>query len=365
MHIAHLTLLHGYNYGGMLQAFATQKILKSYGHKVTTVDYHPFRRARLIRKLTFNISPIHKKLQQWQDTRNFSCVSEFTKFRADNFEFSPSCNTSADLTHACREIDAVVVGSDQVWSSVWLHPPYFIDFKLPDKCKRVSLSACCGQLSKEPAYLDFVKINISRFDSISVRNNFTAELIKQTTGRDAEILCDPTLATDIPTEKVDIPSKPYIIAYVINRPASLKTANQIIHDLKAKTKLDVYSITPAELKGSEKLDVDKIYNDINPFQWNYLISNAAAVVTDSFHGSIFSIKNHKKLYLIENNLKASKRISALLQSFSMTDVVVNENNKIDDIDIFHKSICWENVDATIEEMREQYNRFVSKSFLEG
>lgn len=357
MRIGHLTLLHGYNYGGLLQAYATQKILKSHGHEVITVDYHPAKRMILLRQMTFNISVLHKPLGLWIDKKKFSGVSQFEKFRRQNFDFSPPSYNNHQLTKICREMDAVAVGSDQIWSSTWVKPPYFLDFDLEPNCKRLALSACCGYLNTEQQYLDYCTKTLGKFDAISVRNNFTAELVQRTTGEIPKVVCDPTLATDLPTTTVQGIASSYILIYVIKRPASLNLAQKVINYLKASNGIPVYSITPAELKGVETLTVDQTIQNISPFQWNYLIANASLVITDSFHGTIFSVKNHRKFLVLNSNLKKAGRFKSLLGDLGLERRIINGLNELNKLDELSEP-NWVAVDQEITKMAQGYHDFV-------
>ncbi|MES2467247.1 MAG: polysaccharide pyruvyl transferase family protein [Verrucomicrobiota bacterium] len=322
MRVGHLTLLHGYNYGGMLQAWATQEILRSHGHEVITLDYHPARRMQLLRRACLNFRPLFQPLASFSDKLNFSGVDQFNAFRARHFTFSKTCSDIRTLERACRDFDAVVVGSDQVWSPDWIRAPYFVDFDLPSSCRRVSLAACCGRPCEDPEYRAFVARTLSRFNQISVRNEFTADLVRQTTGKEPAIVCDPTLATEVPAHPVPGISGPYILAYIINRKHSIPLATEALLKLKRQIGLPVYSIPPAELKGQCGLPADRILGPITPFQWNHLIANASWLVTDSFHGTIFALKNHRNFTAISSGFKTAGRLGAILSATGLTDQMV-------------------------------------------
>jgi hypothetical protein len=359
MRIGHLTLLCGYNYGGLLQAWATQEILRSRGHEVISLDYHPARRMQMLRKLFPGMHPCHKSLGRFLDKCKFAGADLFDGFRKDNFTFSAPCTGVRDLERACAKLDAVVVGSDQVWSPGWVRPPYFIDFKLPPACKRVSLAACCGFLSDDPDYLDYVAHTLARFDDLSVRNKFTADLVNRTTGRTPAVICDPTIATDVPSVPVPGISGPYILAYIINRKHSIPLATEVLLKLKRQTGLPVYGIPPAELKGRSGLPVDKTVGPITPFQWNHLIANASWLVTDSFHGTVFSLKHHRDLTVISSGFKTAGRIEALLSAAGLTDRMVT---KLPEGNIAHIAAeYWRASDRYLSEERVRYHEFLAKS----
>jgi len=359
MQIAHITLLHGYNYGGLLQAYATQQILRAAGHEVLTLDYHPSKWMILLRKLTFNIPILHRSLGFLLDRMRFSGAKEFNAFRKKHFRFSASCHSPAQLSAACRGYNAVVVGSDQVWSPIWLRAPYFLDFDLEPGCKRFSLAACCGVISEDPSYLAYVAKTIARFDAISVRNDFTAELVSRTTGRSATIICDPTLAVDIPTEPVPGISGPYILVYLINRSESLSMATAAIRHLKAVTGLPVFSIPPAELKGANQLGADRCISDISPSQWTHLVANASYLITDSFHGSMFAAKHHRNFVVPDSGHKVLGRIHSLLSKLQLEHFFLYDSSQLPVMDTLYPTTDWSAVDSRISDMRDNYLAFVA------
>ena len=357
--------MHGYNFGGLLQALATKKILEDHGHEVITLDYHPAKRMELIRQLTFNISTIHKFIGIWLDKQKFSSVSQFEDFRTNNFTFSPSCYSSKQLSKFCQaqDMDAVVVGSDQVWSADWIKPAYFIDFNLKNNCKRIALSACCGHYSENQKYLDYCGNVLNKFDAISVRNTFTAELVKRTTSRLPEIVCDPTLATNLPIAPVTEIQVPYALLYIINRSQNLVLAQKSIN-LYSKYNTEqtpVYSITPAELKGVETLKVDRVIYNITPLQWHYLIANANIVITDSFHGTIFSLKNHRNFAVLNKGLRTAGRFQSLLIDLGLEERIINCEDEIYKIQAL-KEYDWSVIDEKIEQMSRTYHDFVDREF---
>jgi hypothetical protein len=359
-------MVHGYNYGGILQAYATQQILRSHGHEVVTLDYSHSKRKQLLRKLCLNIRGIQDRLQRPIDKLWFFGVDAFEGFRKTHFKFSRPCIGSRDLQEACRGFDAVVVGSDQVWSPEWVDPPYFLDFELAPDCRRVSLAACCGQRSENPEYLAYAAHTLGRFDALSVRNDFTAAMVEQATGRIPDILCDPTLAAELPTtESVPGISGPYILAYLLNLGQSHPLGSEIIQRLKQQAGLPVYSLPLIKRKGTCNLPSDKVIHAISPFQWIHLVANASYFVTDSFHGTLFALKNQRNFTVVSSGYKTIGRIRSILQDVGLEDRVVEgrleANYAIQDI----KAESWQTTIDYLALQQEHYHRFVNRVFGEA
>lgn len=359
MTIGHLTLLHGYNYGGMLQAYATQAILKSHGHTVITLDYHPWKKYDLIRKASFFSKPIYEYFRRLLDTRAFSGVDAFDSFRKQHFEFSPPCQTRSQLSRVSQTMDCVAVGSDQIWSASWTRPAYFLDFELPKSCKRVSLAACCGTPSSEAGFRSFLRKTVGRFDAVSVRNDFTARLVAECTGKSAAVVGDPTLACTIPTSKIsDFPER-YVLVYVINRPQSTDLTVHTLQQLARHENLHIVSVPPAECRANEELPCDSIISNISPFQWAWLIQNAALVITDSFHGTIFAAKYHRPLIVVDSGFRANNRLHALAKTMQIEGFVSTLDSPLEVSDILNSPKNWRDVDSRIDASARSYHAFLA------
>ena len=347
--------MHGFNYGGILQAYATQSVLRSHGHEVTTLDYHPSRKAILLRRLTGNQAWIHRPLRRWQDRRKFSGVDAFERFREEHFHFSKPCYNASQLSRACAGMDIAAVGSDQVWSAAWLRPPYFLDFPLPAGTRRVSLAACCGHPSSQGGYRDYLRRTLGKFDALSVRNKFTADLVEEVLGKRPTIICDPTIAHDFGS--FPSPSaEPYVLVYVINRLRPLGLAAELIGQIRQQTGCRVVSITPAELRGAESLPVDEVLTDISPLDWVAWIANSAAMVTDSFHGCVFAAKYQRQFVYADSSGETVGRISALLHELQLGHLQVQSAAGLDAA--AGTAIDWERVAGKLADWRAGYHDFV-------
>jgi len=356
MRIGHLTLLHGYNYGGVLQAWATQENLRKHANEVVTIDYHPARRMQLMRRVCLNYRPVYWPLAQVSDKLKFAGVDKFNDFRARHFTFSKPCSDARSLSAVCKNFDAVVVGSDQVWSPDWLRAPYFLDFDLPPTCRRISLAACCGRPGDDPAYLDYVAHTLARFDHLSVRNEFTATLVRNATGREPVILCDPTIAAAMPQAPVPNLPKDYIFAYVINRKHSVPLASDTLRRLKEKTGFPVVSVPPAEERGRCELDADIVLDAVSPLEWMGLVAHASWVATDSFHGTVFSLKHHRDFSVISSGFKTIGRIQSILDAVNLGDRIHTQSGQpLESV----SASQWATVDDTLAEQATRYHSFIS------
>lgn len=185
---------------------------------------------------------------------------------------------------------ACVAGSDQLWNptSLYVDPMYYLRFA--PKGKRISFATSLGHDFIAPFNEEKLKKWINEVDCISVREDSGVKLIKNLCGRTALHLLDPTLLLDgntwrnylaIPRQK----SK-YILAYFLDAPS--EQAKQCIGRLKEKFQCEVIAI-PYE--HTDMSYADKLVPS-GPLDFLSLVDNAEMVVTDSFHGTAFSINLH-------------------------------------------------------------------------
>lgn len=215
-----------------------------------------------------------------------------------------------------NEFDYIIVGSDQVWNPSW-YPD--IDFlKYIDKNKRVAYAASFG-VSEIPLNLkNSFKDVLNNMEHISVREKAGAKIIKDLTGKDVPVVVDPTLL--LTKQKwLNIARCPdwykkedYIIAFFLGDISKERQeqVNKIAKILDAKV---IYPLR----------DVNLDWEKIGPAEFIYLIANSRAVMTDSFHGTVFSIIMNKPFWVFDRKQFGIKsmnsRIDTLLELFGYQD----------------------------------------------
>ncbi len=358
MKIAHLTLMFGCNYGGSMQALATQRLLKEFGHEVVTVNYHPSKRVGLYRGL-FGQSKITQKLEKYIfDYKLYRGSQKFIEFRESNFLLSRPIVTQKQIEKFCSEFDAVAVGSDQIWAERWIRPFYFLDFELPKHVKKIALAACCGTLSGSLEYRKYLGKCLSGFDAISVRNSFTANLVNEFSEKKCVETCDPTLVVQNYDDDSIVSSQNYALIYSSNRTKlSVENTFSVIRELK-KRNLKILSIVPPEMKSDEYFPADEEIYDISPPQWNSLIRHAKILVTDSFHGAVFSTIHNIPLIAISTGHVSFVRVTKYLQDLGLERLLLEEPSLISDVMQALDEIDWNFSNNRKHEMASNYRQFL-------
>lgn len=366
------------NYGSMLQSYATQVMLKQYGFNFELIKYKKKYTPELI------IKSIPRLLNRvvWQDKLNEHTKKVFLKkhpelmdavrkrekafqtFRKDFF-LAPiveyyGYNT---LQKQCKKYSAFLTGSDQLWSPSGLPTNFYNLMFTPDEAVRISFASSFG-VKKIPWYQkNRTKHYLERIPFISCREESGKEIVKTLTGREVPVVADPTMMFDAEEWKSFLPCErktegKYIFSYMLGEnPESRKH----VLSLKEKTGLPIVSI-------HQYVDADLNFGDVSiddagPVEFVDLIRNAEYICTDSFHGTVFSIINHKKFVVFDrysNTDSASKntRIDSLCMRLNVADRRFNG----DILSNMFNDINYESVDNILENIRVDSRSYLENAF---
>jgi hypothetical protein len=185
-------------------------------------------------------------------------------------------------------------------------------------------------------------------------------LVRDLTGREAQIVLDPTLLSDATATHVPrkVP-KNYILAYFVDVFSS--EARAMVQTARSALNLPVVAVSVyRDMPGA-----DLLIRNAGIEEWLYLFAQASVVITDSFHGSVFALKNHKSLYVLCGNDERASRIEDLTKSFNREDVVVTSaalmKQKITANRTHQGSLPYlkEKQSASLEFLKEAINRAAS------
>lgn len=305
------------NYGGMLQAYATIKILENQGLDYEIIRYQKKYTPLLVlkflprllngvllseKKEQFNKKNALKKRPKFAENEAVR-FKAFDTFRKEKFvKLSPVFNGYNELCLGAKRYSAVITGSDQLWSPSGLPTNFYNLMFVPDDIVKISYASSFG-VKKIPWYqMKRTTRFLKRIEHISMRENRGSEIVKELTGRDVPTILDPVFMFDALGWEKLIPVKkeieePYIFAYFLgsdpeHRRAVKESAKELGCKIVALRHLDQY------VAEDETLGDIALY-DVGPDRFLNLIRGATYVCTDSFHGACFSII-HKKQFVIFN-----------------------------------------------------------------
>ena len=320
------------NYGGILQNYALQYVLKEEGHDVFTFDlgrYNILDWAILLAKVIVNkllgkkvVFPMTPSLNK----RREAPLRQFVKEHINLIE--PRTVRPKNRSVAQYGLDCLIVGSDQVWRPRYtLHiSDMFISFYPKDDVLKLSYAASFGtdiwEFSKSET--STCKQLVKKFKGVSVRENSGVRLCKEFLGVNATHVLDPTLllqSSDYSKLCENIERRDaFVFAYILDtRDCILDEINEYAN----KRRLPVL----IKRAGRELDDSDSVE------LWLSLFRDAAFVITDSFHGTAFSINFNRDFLVLGNEERGNSRFSSLLSVFNLTDRMVEHvNNQAPPID---------------------------------
>ncbi|MDD4969986.1 MAG: polysaccharide pyruvyl transferase family protein [Paludibacter sp.] len=339
MKIGILTQPLSTNYGGLLQAYALQYVLKNMGHEVLTIDKQaidlPFRIKLLsvvkrLSALIMHNSP--NLIRVWATAKERNIIAKNTnRFIKDNISTTTKIGPFKKLSFLKKyNFDAYIVGSDQVWRLKYSPCilDYFLDFcNNQDKIKRIAYAASFGVENWEfPKKLTEQSASLSKkFDAISVREDSAVELCKNYMGVQAVRVLDPTMLLTKEdyiglVEKENIPkNRGSLMIYVLDKS---NENNETIQQVTQYLNLESFSVMAKNSfyeVGKNKLE-GCIFPSVT--EWIRGFMDAEYVITDSFHGTVFSILFNKPFLSIGNIDRGITRFTSLLNLFGLEDRLI-------------------------------------------
>lgn len=320
------------NYGGLLQAYALQTVLKRVGHEVWTEDRRENRNnlsGVLKNNAKILLGPIRKFY--YPTISEKKVISKNT-----NFFIKKYINTTCPIYSSNKSLfdeynfDAFIVGSDQVWRPMYSYGiyNYFLDFTIGKNVKRIAYAASFGtdQWEFTPEQTAVCSELAKQFDAISVREDSAIGLCRQYLNINAVQMPDPTLLLDkndyLEIIKNDRPENSHsggILTYILD---DSEIKRSVVQKVSSKLKLNSFSVMPqAQFKDVGKKGIEKcIYPPVA--EWLQGFADADFVVTDSFHGTVFSIIFNKPFISIANKTRGVSRFISLLKGFELEDRLI-------------------------------------------
>lgn len=369
-----ITILKTNNYGAELQAYATQAILSKLGYNAEIIDYlfykNPGHITTKASKPTFNhglkkrlsetLYPIIAKLKAKSNTRgNSSREKRFDSFHAQNTSMSQTYCKMEELYASGRDYDVYMVGSDQVWNPGIYSSllPYMLTFA-PKGRKRVAYASSFGVSMIPDEFKWFYNKYLPKFSSIGVREKNAVEMVKELSGKDATWVLDPTLLLNAEEwARVGKPSCTnagnYILLYELTPCPYILELAKYFRKKKGMQIVRICKNAAVEDKDCRILNII----DAGPAEFINLFANAGMVITNSFHGTAFSINFGKEFYTITPARKHNNsRQRSILELFNLHDRLIAENTPIEQLstkEIDHKAVA-----RILDEEREKSIKFL-------
>jgi len=349
------------NYGATLQAWALQKVLKDYGVDAGVIHYHPDIIDLLYDPMGDSRGlkrQMKKFILSLRSPLSLERYNRFQSFLRQQFNLIGDFRNYEELKAANLKLDAYITGSDQVWNADHIggfDPAYYLDFAEPE-ARKVSYAASVGSDYIPSKYKESMRKSLASYSGISVRESSIQKEVQELTEVPVEVVLDPTMLLvkeDYEEIKVESTIKePYILVYMIER-------NQQVISLanKMSISLGIPVIYRRPTKG--------FVNGLPPFytatagEFIGLIEGAQLVITNSFHGTVFSILYERPFVSMLHSDTGSRTVD-LLNSLGLQSHILYDLNDFKEYSMF-KIDNPKALRSRIEALKKSSSRFLIKS----
>ncbi|PRX42477.1 polysaccharide pyruvyl transferase family protein [Salegentibacter salegens] len=367
-----------YNYGGILQNYALQDILKEMGHEVYTIDRLPKTPIKtkflsLGKRILLKLSGKNIKLRGWQSNEEFKIINKNTRgFVENNIILTEGITNNSEINkiHRKYKFDAYVVGSDQVWrrNEARGNNLEFLDF-LEDnnEVKKIAYSASFGVSEWEFNEEETKKFKrlAQLFDPISVREDAAVQLCQDYLNVEAQHLVDPTMLLtkdkfiSVVEAKNIKKSDGNLFSYVLDRN---ETKKKIIDNISEELGMKYFEVMPEQnfkIELEHGFDIHQcVFPEIE--EWLRAFIDAKFVITDSFHGTAFAILFNKPFIAIVNKRRGASRFYSLLKTFGLENRAITEEDSID-FKLISEEIDFAKVNRILNQEREKSKNFLKEA----
>lgn len=327
-----ITYHRAYSYGARLQAYATATYLNSIGHLAEVIDYSDIGEGprpgislksakTFIKTIVSYICSIPNEDKRRDRFRYF--LENYIPLSSHRYFFNEN------LESLENNYDFIITGSDQVWCpQINLGDLNFLLTFVKDKKKKLSYAGSFGVSHLEEE--DFLRYKncLSTFNHITVREEEAQDLVFQMLGFKPEIVLDPTFLLPVehwnkiavnPLKRKD----KYILCFKI------LSVNPVYYDLIEKLNKETgYKVIHIDTSYRYKHVKGKLFSTAGPLEFLGLIRDAEIIVTNSFHGTVFSILFNKSFYTVLNDNGKNSRLTTLAGKFGLLNRLISTSNDI-------------------------------------
>lgn len=343
-----MTFHQSINYGVFLQAYALQEVVKKLGYDPEIIDYNTFvekksKKGILYRLKKFDETIDSIKLLIFRSSKESKDrIKKFGEFSKQRFSLTNRITQYKDLKALDNEYYKFICGSDQIWNPNYTknNPAYYLGFAKENKRIAYAPSFGISDIGVIDSSLkEMISDWIGLIKYLSVREKSGQSIVSCLTGRSSKIVVDPTLLMTkddwlkIQKKPEGFEKKGYILFYTLGNDVRYNTIAR--HFARNGKEIIVIPTNPSFTKGKT---IQFVYAGVEEFL--YLINNSSAVITDSFHGTVFSTIFRKNFYAIkreDTKFSLSSRLEDFLTEIGLSSrcISVNEcieKNGIDSVD---------------------------------
>lgn len=377
--VAILAVYNVYNYGSILQTYATQKVITELGFDNVIIrnDYRSpigqlkrcFNFPLVAMKLNFvfrdfYVKHFNRELNLYFKTRK----NAFDTFIKDNLQFSPDWGRLENIARHLKEYDYVLVGSDQVWNPMNIGKHFFTMEFVPDSVKKIAYAPSFGVSSIPKNQREETVHYLSRIDSLSVREISGQRIIETLIGKKVPVVADPTILVPLKYWQTFVMEHPYhdkkyILCYFLGKTQSHRDFAKKLSQL---TGIDVVSLPHSDRICKADFNFGN-YSPlgVGPKEFVNLVAHAEYVCTDSFHATVFSNLFSRKFFSFPRYADANSTASTNSRIPSLLHLLGDENrfmsSNCEPTKKMLEPIDFSMVQANINNLRENSRNYLVKS----
>ena len=366
MKIGLLSIHSAHNYGSVLQAYALQEVLKKYSTDFELINYRPNYLDCQYNMLSLNVykrfngffnKVIHFCWRTLMFPARLKKYNKFENFINSNMKLTKKYKTYEQLKKERFDYDVVFVGSDQIWNTditEGFDRTYYLDF-LDKNTIRASYAASIGRKKLDDKYInDYIEC-LNKFNHISLREKSSTSLITDIVNKNVNVTLDPTLLLEkkewellIENSKINCENEEYIFVYILqDNPEFIKIVNKISKVLNLK----VFSISK-----KKRFQNEKIFPNAGPEDFLKLCCNSKFVITNSFHGTVFSLIFEKNNCIVPH-LDTGGRMIDLMKCAGLSERVLTSANQLESLNL-NKNINYDNVKKNLKKYKIDSFRYI-------
>lgn len=350
MKVGILTRHHIYNYGAVLQSYALQEILKDFGCGVEIIDYRHSSFERNCKVIYLPAFPHDVSLISFGEylisvckhvvasilniDQRFLLKSVFESFIHQRLLLSPKIYTNeVEISKYYPVYDAYISGSDQVWrvnsETGTIDLPFFLTF-VPPGCIRIAYAVSMGRSSIPLNCLNDFKQAVSHVDYISVREKSAVDFVNSCTSRDVVSVLDPVFLLKrgrweslAKCSSQKCPKEKYLLVYSVSPDPRLRYISRVISEKNSLRTIYIGRDYHHRVYRTSFVSLE---------EYLWLFMHAEMILTNSFHGTVFSIIFQKQFFVLPPDGEET-RIIDVLDLFGLKNrLLLSKNDSIDDLE---------------------------------
>lgn len=332
-----ITYHSAYNFGSVLQAYATQKTLEKLGYEAEIINYRMPSQKEFYDARPSGLKGYIKELLyvgRHDDLKKRKTL--FENFINHELRLTEEVREPEEAIEQFQKYEVMISGSDQIWNKHsnelknvdWKYmKPYLLERFTGRK-----ISYASSIVNMTDSELDVIKKSLLRFETISCREQNASERLKKLLKREISTVCDPTFLIDGEEWKKNFVKEKnaaddYVLIYSLG---NFKETQKIIREAHNKFKKSKIVVLAPLVPVINFYGV-QIITAAGPVEFLNYINNAKLVITNSYHGTLFSINLKKQFFFLDNVNKKDARVTQVLGKLGLQKQIITGIQNIEEI----------------------------------